>query len=621
MVTSKPIVDDILNCTTRPALKAKLEASRLKLSLPLAQQITSYAQTLPGNGMSVKVGILHTYTSDLLDPWLAFEAAVAGIDLSVYHAPYGVTFQEASENSGLVQHKPDVTLVMLQRRDLHPDLMSPIAGFTPERLEALRLDVVKGVETLVGALRRYPLGQIIFTVLPSMSEPCLGQFDTQAERSEAAWWAEVKRGIGQMFRESLPSTLYLDLDETLANIGRRHFFDLRFWYSSQFPFSAEAARELAAKIVRIGEALKAPKAKAIILDADNTLWGGVIGEDGLTGIGLGPDYPGNCFVDFQRRLLDYQQRGFILALCSKNNLADLNQVLREHPHQVLREEHFAAHRVNWEPKAENIASLAKELNLGLESFIFVDDSSHECEAVRQALPQVQVVQTPSRPVAIPTCLEGVARLEIFSLTAEDLAKTAMYAQERQRREFQEQSGQSDGGGSAEYLRSLGMKMKVSLNPEAHLARLAQLTQKTNQFNLTTRRYDEHQMREFMQSDDCLVADFSLADIFGDSGIVGLAIFRLDGKSGAALDTFLMSCRVIGREAETAFLQTLLQVLSGKGVTEVMAEFLPTAKNGLAQGFLSSQGFSTNADGTYGISLMGGAAPSDVIGPISVTLEI
>ena len=172
----------------------------------------------------------------------------------------------------------------------------------------------------------------------------------------------------------------------------------------------------------LGVVLKFPKAKVIVLDADNTLWGGIIGEDGIDGIALGSDYPGNAFLQFQRRLLDYQQRGFILALCSKNNAADVDQVLKQHPHQLLRDEHFAARRVNWLPKPDNLVSLAEELNLGLDSFIFVDDSDHECAAVRQRLPQVEVVRTPSRPIDIPGCLEHVSRLEVLSLTAEDMVK-------------------------------------------------------------------------------------------------------------------------------------------------------------------------------------------------------
>ena len=205
---------------------------------------------------------------------------------------------------------------------------------------------------------------------------------------------------------------------------------------------------------------------------------------------------------------------------------------------MLRETHFAAMRINWEPKPQNLRSLAEELNLGLESFIFVDDSHHECMAVRTELPQVEVIQTPSRAVDIPACLDLVARLEILSLTAEDREKTQMYVQERKRKELATVSGDR-----ASYLASLEMRLSVCIDDAGPLARLAQLTQKTNQFNLTTRRYDEAEVSARIASPEWIVAHFSLADIFGDSGVVGLAMIAVAGQE-ATLDTLLMSCRVI-----------------------------------------------------------------------------
>ena len=357
----------------------------------------------------------------------------------------------------------------------------------------------------------------------------------------------------------------------------------------------------------------------IALDADNTLWGGIIGEDGINGIALGPDYPGNAYVAFQRRLLDYQQRGFVLALCSKNNPADLDQVLDQHPHQVLRNEHFAARRVNWEAKPRNLVSLAKELNLGLNSFVFVDDSDHECAAVRHELPEVEVVQAPRNPVHLASCLDRLPRLEILSLTAEDRAKTQLYAQERKRRE--QLADISGGGGDLdEYLRSLDMRMRVSFDDTTQLARLAQLTQKTNQFNLTTRRYQEPQVQEFIESPDYLVAHFSLADAFGDSGVVGLAIARKLPDDRAEIDTFLMSCRVIGRRAETAFLEAVLERLASEGVTEVVADFLPTSKNAPASGFLAESGFEQRQDGRFVRSLKESPPGSGKTPPISVEID-
>jgi FkbH-like protein len=441
-------------------------------------------------------------------------------------------------------------------------------------------------------------------------------YDNQAERPETLWWAGLKGDIARCLRESMHASFFLDLDDVMLQTGRANFFDLRLWYSSRFPFAQEGALELARRIAAAAAVVKTPKAKVIVLDADNTLWGGIIGEDGLHGVALGPDYPGNAYRDFQRRLLDFQQRGFILALASKNNPEDVAKVLGEHPHQLLREKHFAAVRVNWLPKPENLVSLAEELNLGLDSFVFVDDSPYECQAVAQALPQVEVVQVPAKPVDIPRCLDRVARLEILSLTAEDRAKTQLYAQERKRQELKREV--VHGAGSVrDYLLSLRMVMQVGFDDIAQLARLAQLTQKTNQFNLTTRRYDERQIREFIESPDWMVAHFSLSDVFGESGVTGLALVHRVTPEQAELDSFLMSCRVIGREAECGFLNALLRRLAEHGVKEVRAEYRPSPKNKLVEAFLPGQCFSKQADGSYLRNLASIPPASDEAFPIAI----
>ena len=348
------------------------------------------------------------------------------------------------------------------------------------------------------------------------------------------------------------------------------------------------------------------------------MWGGIVGEDGPDGITLGHDYPGNAYTAFQRRLLDFQQRGFILALCSKNNLADVEQVLKDHPHQVLKPEHFAAIRVNWEPKTVNLVALAEELNLGLDSFVFVDDSDYECALVRRELPEVEVIQTPARPIEVPSCLDHVSRLELLSLTVEDLKKTEMYAQERVRRQLRQNAERS--GGLEDYLASLEMVMTVGIDDPAPLKRLSQLTQKTNQFNLTTRRYDELHMRHLIDSSNWMVGYFSLKDVFGDSGIVGLALFEVLEPAAAELETFLMSCRVIGRKAESAFLNVLLKRLAAAGVREVLADYLPTPKNALATSFLPDHGFVVGDDGRFRRELVVSPPLPDGAYPIAIEVR-
>jgi FkbH-like protein len=613
------LLEGWLSKGSRAELAGAILRSHAEVGLPQARKIIDRLNALEPAAHRLRLGVIHTYTSDLLDPWLSFEFALQGLDCEAYHAPYGLTLQEAHPGSGLVRHQPDITVLMLQRQDLHPDLGKPISGLDASQRDNLREAAVDRLCDMAAKFRAQVDGLVVVTLLPALLGPGLGLFDGHSERSEAAWWAALKGSLVERLRQDVRASLFLDLDETLAQLGRDRFFDLRFWYSASFPFSPVAAREVARRIATLGALSKHPKAKVIVLDADNTLWGGVVGEEGINGIALGPDYPGNAYVAFQRRLLDYQQRGFILALCSKNNPADLDEVLREHPHQLLRDQHFAARRVNWEPKPENLRALAEELNLGLSSFIFVDDSDHECAAMRHELPEVEVVQVPGNPIDMATCLDRVARLEVLSLTAEDLAKTELYAQERRRRDL-ERKVSHRGGDLSDYLRSLEMTMRIGIDDASQLARLAQLTQKTNQFNLTTRRYNEQQMQGFIESPEWLVAHFSLADTFGDSGVVGLALIRRVEPRRAELDTFLMSCRVIGRKAESAFLEALLRRLSDNDVTEVVADYLSTPKNALVKDYLPEHSFALGPDGRYRRSLSVAPPAAEADFPIKVELS-
>jgi FkbH-like protein len=610
--------ESLLEIATLDELRAKVANAQAPFSLPQVFQLTAHAKSLGSALKPLRLAIVHTYTSHLLDPWLELASALQGLEISTYHAPYGLSLQEAQINSGLIGHAADLTLLLLQREDVHPQLAKPIVGLDSAEQAKLRDEVVERLCGIVSLFRAHDVGEILVTLLPALHSPGLGIYDTQAQHSESMWWASLKHAIGDRLRESMHATLFVDLDQALEQLGRERFFDRRFWYSARFPFSPAAALEVARRIVALGAVIKLPKLKVIALDADNTLWGGIVGEDGADGIALGPEYPGNAYVAFQRRLLDYQQRGFILALCSKNNPADVDHVIDENPHQLLRASHFAARRVNWLPKSDNLAALAEELNLGLDSFLFVDDSEHECAAVRHKYPEIEVVRTPAKPIDVPDCLEHVARLELLSMTPEDMAKTQLYAQESRRRELKQRVA-SAGDGLRDYLSSLNMKMRIGFNDLTQIRRLSQLTQKTNQFNLTTRRYDEHQIREFMVAEDWLVAHFSLADVFGDSGVVGLALLHTVDPRRMELDSFLMSCRVIGREAESAFMHALLRHLSAQGITEVVAYYSPTPKNDLVRQFLPSEGFVACAEDQYLFDLHEHAPRPETAFPVSIVL--
>jgi HAD-superfamily phosphatase, subfamily IIIC/FkbH-like domain len=581
-----------LTATSRADVLAALRPRRATALGPLEiNRLVAHLRQLGEPPVAVKLVLLRTYTTDLLKTYWPLEGLLNGLDISVYEAPYGVIHEEGG--AGTEDAKPDMACFFLRAEDLHPALRDPVSALSDEARATVVDEAVAQLDNILSSFRRAsPLALGVVTLLPPMHGPELGQFDAMAGESSGDLRSQLKRRIAKNLREKHAAVLFDDLDELAAEVGRATLFDPRLWFSSRFPWSVAGAQALVRRLVRYATVLKYPRAKVIVLDADNTLWGGIVGEDGPDGIALGPEYPGSAFVAFQRRLLDFQQRGILLAMCSKNNPDDVAEVLRDHPHQLLRESHFAAMRVNWEPKIDNLKSLAKELNLGLDSFVCVDDSPHECFQVKQQLPQVTVVAAPQQPVEIPWTLDDIPSLEILSLTHEDRERTAMYVQERQRKQLATRS--TDYG---QYLGSLEMEMTVSLDDRRHLQRIVQLTQKTNQFNLTTRRYLETDIERMIEHPDWLVADFSLTDVFGDSGIVGVALVNGLRGTTAEVDTLLMSCRVIGRGAETAFLQTILDECAQRGVQRIRAQYLPTRMNGLVKDYWPRHEFA-ESDGWF-----------------------
>lgn len=605
---------------TRKALKEQAFNWSKNFSLPEACALARRLNETEPPEKEFRLGIIHTYTSDLLDPWLHFHSVIQGINLKTYHAPYGLNLMESQKGSGLHAHVPDMILFMLTLEDIHPGFSQPDFSLHLNQRNVLLEEAVERILEILAMFRANTSARIVLTLLPPVMPPALGIYDAQSEYSGSLWRSSLKKQLATALDNTLESTLFFDMDQILTDIGGFHFFDFRFWYASRFPFTPLAANEFARRLVNLMAISVYPRAKVIALDADNTLWGGIIGEDGINGIALGPEYPGNTYVAFQRRLLDLQKRGFILVLCSKNNAEDVHEILDNHPHQILRRHHFAAERINWLPKVDNLVSLSDELNLGLDAFIFVDDSNHECDIIRSRLPQIEVIQTPSKPVDIPMCLEQVARLEILSLTEEDTLKTQLYAQEKQRKQFK-QNANTLGGDLNSYLASLKMKMRIEIDSRKDIARLAQLTQKTNQFNVTTRRYSEQQILDFIESNTWTVSSFTLSDIFGNSGIVGLALFHKQADDEIDIDNFLMSCRVIGRSAESAFLYAMLDYFAGMGIMQVTATYIPTQKNSLVADFFSTHGFIPgNETGRFKRNLSASPPDRNLFPPIEIEIE-
>jgi FkbH-like protein len=397
----------------------------------------------------------------------------------------------------------------------------------------------------------------------------------------------LSENLNKALKTSMSSTqILLDIDSIFSSIGIEQCRDLRHFYSSKTVYTIEFFRKYSETVLPAFKAANGKSKKVLVLDCDNTLWGGIIGEDGEVGIQMSDaTAKGKIFKEVQTILLGMQKEGVLLALCSKNNEEDVNRILNNHPDILISDNHIVSKKVNWKNKANNIIEMAKELNLGLDSFVFIDDSSFEVGLVRQELPSVEVFQVPYNLSQYPLFLKRL-RMLFFSLTKtkEDNNKTEMYLQDRQRKEVQ-----SSHDSIENYLASLGLSMTISWNKDISVARAAQMTQKTNQFNLTTRRYTETDIIRMVDDPEYDIIVFSVSDHFGDYGVTGMSIIHVK-NSIAIIDSFLMSCRVIGRNVEFAFFDQIVYKLLDKKVQIIIASYIHTPKNMQVEMFYDKLGF-------------------------------
>jgi FkbH-like protein len=399
----------------------------------------------------------------------------------------------------------------------------------------------------------------------------------------------VERHLEQHWHEGIArasashANIYIfDLKGLVEQAGRSLLYSNKRWYLGGLRFSTAGEKLIARELERILDAQLVARKKCLLLDLDNTLWGGVIGEDGIKGIQLSENGEGARYRDFQLRIRELGKMGVILGIVSKNNEADALEVFERHEHMVLRKDDFAAMRINWSAKAQNIAELAQDLDIGMDSIVFIDDNPVEREAIQTALPEVTVPEFPADTCELSSFLQRVYKECFFTLesTDEDRKRTETYLANAKRAAVRTAAPSIE-----EFLAGLGTKIFLTRARDDDLARAAQLTQKTNQFNLTTRRYTEQELRALQSIPGAAVFIASVADKYGDNGKVVAGIVRKKTPSTAELDTFLMSCRVLGRFIEDQILDHVVKELRSDGLSRLSVRFVPTRKNAPARTFV------------------------------------
>jgi FkbH-like protein len=408
-----------------------------------------------------------------------------------------------------------------------------------------------------------------------------GVLDTRG-RSRQQWIADLNAELAEGLA-ALPRSYLLDLEELLARRpgGPPELPKLR--YLAGMRLGEAVMGEVARAFARYVAPLKGLTRKCVVLDLDGTLWGGTVGEDGIDGIRLGSTSPGIEYQDFQRYLATLGERGILLAVNSKNNYEDAIEVIRSHPGMILRETSFSAIRINWQPKAENLAAIAEELGLGVDQMVFLDDHPNERELMRQAFPRVLVPDLPHDPALYRSVIELLPELQTLVVTAEDRGRREQYQAIRERT-----VAKSESKSLASYLESLAIAVEILAADDGQLPRLLQLFQRTNQFNLTTRRFELGELAACARDPRCRLLALKARDRFGDHGLVAAALVRKE-RDQWLIDSFLMSCRVIGYGIETAFLSAIATEALGE-VRALVGEFVPTKKNAPARDFYPRHGF-------------------------------
>ncbi|QJE73382.1 HAD-IIIC family phosphatase [Aerophototrophica crusticola] len=575
-------------------LAEAMALANTRLDFLQTRRLDGIVQKLPEEVWSgrprLRVTLLGTGTMEHLPPGIRVAALRRGLRVDCAVSGYGQWRQDILDpGSPLAAAKPDVLLLAVDPAELLPEL--PLSASAEDAAQAVEA-VAEEVVGLWRRARERTGAAIIHQAMPLNEPATFGHLERLVPASRGALAAALDAKLVEAAARE--RVLLLDLRTALAEIGAREVGDLRLWHHAKQAISPAATPWYGEQVGRILAALRGLSKKVLVLDLDNTLWGGVIGDDGLAGIVLGQgSATGEAFVAFQRHVHRLSRRGVVLAVSSKNNLDTAEAVFRDHPEMVLRREDIAAFEANWEDKPSALRRIARDLELGIDSLVFFDDNPAERELVRRTLPEVAVPEVPDAPELYVQTLADAGYFEAVAFTVDDAKRTDQYRANAERKQMAAGSTDMDG-----FLRDLGMVLEVRRFTPVDLPRITQLINKTNQFNLTTRRYTEPEVQELAADAQVLAYAARLRDRFGDNGIIAIIIGRridAGGRPALDLDTWLMSCRVLGRTVEQAMLRVVAEDARVHGIGLLLGTYLPSPKNGMVREHYPRLGFAPDGD--------------------------
>ena len=552
----------------------------------MAQYLSAY-QTIAHaeKGEAVKIAILRSFSCEPLEQTLTVDLyETLNMRPSFYRGGFNQYAQEIlNADSGLYTYKPDYVFLLALIEDICAEVFERYYNIT--NLGEYIDNAVDEYIGIIGTLQKRIGGDV-----------AICNFSLPYYMQNTSYHAQSPNGVGNLVARanlrlseklSKNNAYILDINETIRIIGVEQAYDPKMFMLAGNPYAFTTYAALSRSAASLISSILGRRKKCIVLDLDNTLWKGIVGEGG---VGEGEDNGDDAndtdsgieisepYRQMQKQLLQWNDSGILLAICSKNNYNDAIKIIREHPGMILREENFAALRINWDNKTDNIISIANELNIGIDSMIFIDDSAYECGLVAKALPEDEVIQLDGNTAAYAEIVKNIRSLDFVRLTEADRSRTAEYKAQNHRAELKACSYDIES-----YLRSLNMTVKIDFVNQFTIARAAQMTQKTNQFNLTTKRYTVVQLQQLLDK-GYLILTLESSDRFGDNGIVGLMILNTEFANEGIweIDTFLLSCRVIGRELERAFLSVIIKFADECNIDILIGNYSPTEKNELVR---------------------------------------
>ncbi|MDA9886155.1 HAD-IIIC family phosphatase [Flavobacteriaceae bacterium] len=526
----------------------------------------------------IKISFLRNYTVEPILPILKCELFKSGFLAEFYLSDFDTIASDTlNTENDFYDFNSDLIILTQWLRLLSEKITSSLFKMSEKEREDETLRIINQFRLFLNGIRANCDTPIIVNNFPLPKHVVLGILDHQTDYSERKWYNKLNESLIELCQE-IPNVYCLNLEAIFNSVGIENAFESRKWESSKSPFTFSALLPLAKEYDKYMRAIFGKTKKCLILDCDNTLWGGVIGEDGIDGIKIGGTYPGSSFQFFQQQILNLNHRGIILAVCSKNNEQDVIDVFENHEQMKLRLSDFISFKVNWEDKATNIQSIANELNIGLDSIVFMDDSEFECDWVSTQLPEVTVLHLEGEPVNYSSRLFEEGYFDSLSYIEADKNKTDMYKAEAKRKQLH-----SNANSYEEYLKSLDLHVNIEKGNKKNVDRISQLTQKTNQFNLTTKRYTPGQIEELIYNNDYDIFTMQAYDKVADLGIIASSII-LHQDEYSVIDSLMMSCRALGRGLENAFLTYIIESSKKRNKKIIRGVYIPTNKNKQTEDF-------------------------------------